>query len=74
MTDRKNLRTRPGSWILFDITAQIDCTSIQPNIYISVEEYMNENLIESVNFRILILNCRGGEINRKNNTRCNSTK
>ena len=34
--------------------------------------HMNEYLIANTNFRIWILNCRGREINRKNNTRCNN--
>ena len=36
--------------------------------------HMNEYLIANTNFRIWILNCRGREINRKNNTRCNNIK
>ena len=35
---------------------------------------MNENLFANANFRIWILNCPGGEKNRKINTRCNNTK
>ena len=35
---------------------------------------MNENLIANANFRICILNCRGGEINCNNNTRCKDKK
>ena len=41
---------------------------------------MNDNLTGNASFRICILNCsgrkvfRGGKIERKNNTRCNSTK
>ena len=34
----------------------------------------NENLIAYANFRIWILNFRGGKMNRKSNTKCNSTK
>ena len=41
---------------------------------------MNDNLIANASFRICMLNCRGrkvfrgGKIESKNNTRCNSTK
>ena len=38
------------------------------------KRYMNENLIANANFRIRILNCRGGEVNFKKTTRCNSAK
>ena len=38
------------------------------------KRYMNENLIANANFRIWILNCRGGEVNFKKTTRCNSAK
>ena len=33
---------------------------------------MDENIIANATYRILILNCPGEEMSRKNNTRCNS--
>ena len=61
----KNLeKTRSGSWIIFDITAQTDCTSI-----ITKCEYYRKRYIW------IKINCKnGGRIKRKSNTRCNSTK
>ena len=35
---------------------------------------MNENVIANATFRILNLNCRGGEMILENNTRFNNTK
>ena len=35
---------------------------------------MNKSLIANANFGILILDCQGGKMKRKNNTRCNSIK
>ena len=36
--------------------------------------HMNKSLIANANFGIWILDCQGGKMKRKNNTRCNSIK
>ena len=75
MTDWTILRrTRPESRVLLGITAQIDCTIIWPNMCTAVKDTNEWKPNCKCNFRIRILNCRGGETIVKIILDGNSTK